>query len=121
MCETLRLQFDTYRSMRQLTGGDWSASCPATNCLWMAYLAEVLAASKIGTGTGAAAHKRKLREFRCGGRDRGRGCRVRGRGRGCRGRGCRGRGRGRGCRVRCGMMLAWRGALRTLPRCQSDV
>ena len=67
MCETLRLQFDTYRSMRQLTGGDWSASCPATNCLWMAYLAEVLAASKIGAGAGAAAHKRKLREFRCGG------------------------------------------------------
>ena len=41
--------------MRQLTGGDWASSCPATNCLWVAYLAEVLAAHKIGGGGAAAA------------------------------------------------------------------
>ena len=51
--------------MRLLTGDEWSASVPATNCLWMAYLAETLAAQKI-TGSGAAvtAARRKLREFR---------------------------------------------------------
>ena len=51
--------------MRLLTGDDWSASVPATNCLWMAYLAETLAAQKVtGTGAAASAARRKLREFR---------------------------------------------------------
>lgn len=40
---SLAPQFDTYRAMRQLVGGDWAGSHPATNCLWMSYLAEVLA------------------------------------------------------------------------------
>ncbi|PNH03564.1 hypothetical protein TSOC_010381 [Tetrabaena socialis] len=78
-----RSQFDTYRWMRRLVGDDWSASVPATNCLWLAYMAEVLGA-KYGGGVGtakyggggkghgegkaraplSAAQRRQLREFR---------------------------------------------------------
>ncbi|PNW87078.1 hypothetical protein CHLRE_02g108000v5 [Chlamydomonas reinhardtii] len=77
------VQFDTYRWMRSAVERDWSASCPETNCLWLGYLAEVLATkfgagggggSKAGAGgkKGAAAlglklsvaQKRELREFR---------------------------------------------------------
>lgn len=58
------VQFDTYREMQQLTGDQWDGPCLRTNCLWVSYLAEVLAAEKI-KGQGAVAHKRLLREFRC--------------------------------------------------------
>ncbi|GFR46069.1 hypothetical protein Agub_g7498 [Astrephomene gubernaculifera] len=75
------VQFDTYRCMRALVGSDWSVSCPATNCLWMSYLAEVLAqrggggGSAVGAAEAAAAvaaggvrlgvaQRRQLREFR---------------------------------------------------------
>ena len=44
MLPIVAAQFDTYRYMRQLTGGDWAAACPTTNCLWMAYLAEASSA-----------------------------------------------------------------------------
>lgn len=55
-------QFDTYRWMRKLNGDDWAASCLATNCLWVAYLAEILATEKGSTLS--TAQKRRLREFR---------------------------------------------------------
>ncbi|KAG2493176.1 hypothetical protein HYH03_008597 [Edaphochlamys debaryana] len=65
------VQFDTYRWMRDLVGGDWAAFCPETNCLWLSYLAEVLAGrfgAAAGRGRAApvltTAHKRQLREFR---------------------------------------------------------
>jgi serine/threonine-protein kinase haspin len=58
-----QVQFDTYRYMAALTGGDWAAPTPGTNCLWMAYLAETLAATKIGGGSRASGAKRTLREF----------------------------------------------------------
>ncbi|GAX83992.1 hypothetical protein CEUSTIGMA_g11417.t1 [Chlamydomonas eustigma] len=58
------IQFDTYRAMRELTAGDWSASCPATNCLWISYLTDILVNKKLGKSPNLASHKRKLREFR---------------------------------------------------------
>ncbi|KAG2454502.1 hypothetical protein HYH02_000349 [Chlamydomonas schloesseri] len=76
------VQFDTYRWMRAAVERDWSASCPETNCLWVSYLAEVLAVKFGGGGAGAGAgkggkkgaaalglklstaQKRELREFR---------------------------------------------------------
>ncbi|KAG1655770.1 hypothetical protein FOA52_008477 [Chlamydomonas sp. UWO 241] len=59
-----QIQFDTYRYMAALTGGDWATPTPGTNCLWMAYLAETLAATKIGGISRASAAKRALREFK---------------------------------------------------------
>ncbi|KAG2436314.1 hypothetical protein HXX76_006625 [Chlamydomonas incerta] len=77
------VQFDTYRWMRSAVDRDWSARCPETNCLWLSYLAEVLA-QQFGGGAGggakgpagskkgaaapglklSAAQKREMREFR---------------------------------------------------------
>lgn len=57
------LQFDTYRWMRKLVDDKWASACPATNCLWMAYLAEIMAAEKSKAFT--TTQKRQLREFRC--------------------------------------------------------
>ncbi|KXZ49471.1 hypothetical protein GPECTOR_21g697 [Gonium pectorale] len=65
------VQFDTYRWMRDLVGDDWSVYCPQTNCLWLSYLAEVLAqrfggaqAAKLGGVRLSAGQRRQLREFR---------------------------------------------------------
>ncbi|KAF5840645.1 hypothetical protein DUNSADRAFT_16018 [Dunaliella salina] len=56
------IQFDTYRWMRRLNQDDWSSSCFATNCLWMAYLAEMIVKEKAAAMS--AAQKRQLRDFR---------------------------------------------------------
>jgi serine/threonine-protein kinase haspin len=40
------VQFETYRKMRKAVKQDWAAFQPATNCLWLAYLAEVLLTQK---------------------------------------------------------------------------
>ena len=55
-------QADTYRRMRGATGGDWRAHAPATNALWLAYLADVLLTAKPYPRS--AAHVRALRGFR---------------------------------------------------------
>ncbi|GIM02332.1 hypothetical protein Vretimale_7217 [Volvox reticuliferus] len=64
------VQFDTYRWMRSTVDDDWSSFCPATNCLWISYLAEVLC-KRFGCGGSRAGclrlstvQKRQLREFR---------------------------------------------------------
>lgn len=62
LCMPLCVQFDTYRWMRRLNQDDWSSSCLATNCLWVAYLAEMIVKEKASACNGA--HKRQLREFR---------------------------------------------------------
>lgn len=56
------LQFDTYRLMRTLTQNEWGCSCPATNCAWLAYLADVVAREKLKHA--ASKERRELREFR---------------------------------------------------------
>ena len=58
------VQFDTYRAMREKTEKRWEESCLKTNCLWLAYLAETLAAEKMA-GSSAEANKarKQLREF----------------------------------------------------------
>ncbi|GLI63525.1 hypothetical protein VaNZ11_006510 [Volvox africanus] len=64
------VQFDTYRWMRSTVDDDWSSFCPATNCLWISYLAEVLCKRFGSGGSGAGClrlstvQKRQLREFR---------------------------------------------------------
>ncbi len=50
--------------MRKATRGDWAAHAPATNCMWLAYLADTLLARKRVALDAAA--KRALRAFRCG-------------------------------------------------------
>jgi hypothetical protein len=50
--------------MRKATRGDWAAHAPATNCMWLAYLADTLLARKRVPLDAAA--KRALRAFRCG-------------------------------------------------------
>jgi serine/threonine-protein kinase haspin len=39
-------QFDTYRKMRKAVRADWTAFVPATNALWLAYLADTLLTKK---------------------------------------------------------------------------
>ena len=55
-------QADTYRRMRKATRGKWAAHAPATNCLWLSYLADTLLARKRVPLD--AATKRDLRAFR---------------------------------------------------------
>ena len=49
--------------MRKATRGEWAAHAPATNCLWLSYLADTLLARKRVPADAAA--KRDLRGFRC--------------------------------------------------------
>ena len=44
------LQADTYRRMRKATRGQWAGFHPATNALWVAYLADTLLEKKASTG-----------------------------------------------------------------------
>ena len=48
--------------MRKVTGGRWEAHQPATNALWLHYLADVLLNQKGVPLSGA--QKRRLRDFR---------------------------------------------------------
>eukprot|EP00798_Chlamydomonas_sp_ICE-L_P014639 gene14639-20675_t len=54
--------------MRKLNGDEWASSHMATNCLWMSYLAEIVATEKLGTSSksnrGVTQQKKVLREFR---------------------------------------------------------
>ena len=40
------MQANTYRRMRKATKGKWTAFCPATNALWLHYLADILLSCK---------------------------------------------------------------------------
>lgn len=60
----LCLQAETYRRMRKATKGDWQKHTPATNTLWMHYLADLLLSQKQVPQT--AREKRELRGFRWG-------------------------------------------------------
>lgn len=55
-------QADTYRRMKKATGGDWAGFHPATNCLWLHYLADTLLQLKALPAT--ADQKKALRGFR---------------------------------------------------------
>ena len=57
------LQADTYRRMRKATKGKWAAFCPATNALWLHYLADILLSCKANGWQPQAT--RSLRDFRC--------------------------------------------------------
>ena len=57
------VQADVYRRMRKATKGDWQKYVPATNVLWIHYLADLLLTEKqIALN---ASEKRELRGFRC--------------------------------------------------------
>ncbi|KAL0034660.1 hypothetical protein WJX77_001494 [Trebouxia sp. C0004] len=56
------VQADTYRRMKKATRNRWQGHCPATNCLWMHYLADVILNLKKIPMT--AQQKKGLRDFR---------------------------------------------------------
>ena len=62
MCQSTLLQADTYRRMRKATKGRWEGFHPATNALWMHYLADTLLNLKAFPLD--ASQKRQLRDFR---------------------------------------------------------
>ena len=57
------MQADTYRRMKKATKGKWAGFHPATNCLWMHYLADTLLTQKAFAMS--PAQKKALRDFRC--------------------------------------------------------
>lgn len=57
------MQAGIYRQMKAVTGGRWEEHQPATNSLWLHYLADVLLNQKGVPLSGA--QKRRLRDFRC--------------------------------------------------------
>ena len=56
------LQADTYRRMRKATKGRWEGFHPATNALWMHYLADTLLSLKAFPLD--PSQKKRLRDFR---------------------------------------------------------
>ena len=56
------VQADTYRRMKKATRNRWQQHCPATNCLWMHYLADIILNLKKFPLT--AQQKKSLRDFR---------------------------------------------------------
>ena len=60
-----RPQADTYRRMLKLTRGAWASPFPATNTLWLHYMADIILTSKAPAGAGWRAEERRaLRDFR---------------------------------------------------------
>ena len=59
---TLPLQANTYRRMKKLTGSRWELHQPATNALWLHYLADTLLHKKAVPMS--SAEKKCLRDFR---------------------------------------------------------
>ncbi|EIE19929.1 hypothetical protein COCSUDRAFT_54502 [Coccomyxa subellipsoidea C-169] len=55
-------QADTYRRMKKATKGEWAAFHPATNCLWVHYLADTLL--QLKTFPSSPDQKKALRSFR---------------------------------------------------------
>jgi hypothetical protein len=56
------VQADTYRRMRKATKGDWAGFHPATNCLWVHYVADTLLSLKAFPSN--PDQKKQLRGFR---------------------------------------------------------
>ena len=61
-CTSHVVQADTYRRMKKAIKNSWQGHCPATNCLWMHYLTDVILNLKPFPVT--AKQKRALRDFR---------------------------------------------------------
>jgi serine/threonine-protein kinase haspin len=57
-------QAETYRRARAATGGNWAAHAPATNALWLAYLAETALAHKAAGARCGGEARAALRRFR---------------------------------------------------------
>jgi len=57
-------QAETYRRMRRAVRGDWAAHAPATNALWLHYLADVLVSAKAPPPGAGPDEGRALRGFR---------------------------------------------------------
>jgi serine/threonine-protein kinase haspin len=57
-------QAETYRRMRRAVRGDWAAHAPATNALWLHYLADVFVAAKAPPPGAGPDEGRALRGFR---------------------------------------------------------
>ncbi len=56
-------QAETYRRMKKATKNKWGAFVPATNCLWMHYLADICLCQKLPAGC-SSEDKHELRNFR---------------------------------------------------------
>lgn len=59
-----RAQADTYRRMLKLTRGEWAAPHPATNTLWLHYMADTVLTAKAPPAGWAPGERRALRDFR---------------------------------------------------------
>ena len=56
------MQADTYRRMRKAVKRQWATYCPATNALWLHYLADMLLTVKACPC--GSSQTRALRDFR---------------------------------------------------------
>jgi len=50
--------------MLKATGGEWAAPCPATNTLWLHYMADIVLTAKAPQAGWSGGEKRALRDFR---------------------------------------------------------
>ena len=57
-------QADTYRRMLKLTRGDWAAPSPATNTLWLHYMADIILTAKPTAVSFPAANGRHEHEWK---------------------------------------------------------
>lgn len=59
------VQAEAYRRMQRLTHGDWALHTPATNAVWLHYLADICLHQKLGpTSALTPAERHALRGFR---------------------------------------------------------
>lgn len=58
------VQAETYRRMQKVTRGDWRQHAPATNALWLHYLADIMLNHKLPQTACTGDERLQLRNFR---------------------------------------------------------